>query len=132
MTDRPWKQTERAIARRLGGRRTGPTGRPGPDVTTDWLSVEVKTRKRLPNWLSSALEQARHGPAGRLPIVILHQSGRQHSGDLVLMTLQDFRDWFEAIALQLPEGTLGLVVSAHIYGERTLTGRCWHPSRSGP
>ena len=58
MTDRPWKQTERAIARRLGGRRLGPTGRHGPDVTSDWLQAEVKTRKRLPVWLLDALEQA--------------------------------------------------------------------------
>ena len=44
MTDKTWKAAERAIARALGGVRVGPTGEATPDVESDWLSVEVKTR----------------------------------------------------------------------------------------
>jgi len=95
MADTTWKQNERAIARRLGGTRTGPSGRSGPDVVTGWLAVEVKARKRLPMWLKSALQQARTGcPPTRLPLVVLHEVGARHDGDLVVMSLQDFEAWF--------------------------------------
>ena len=100
MTDKSWKASERIIAKRFGGRRTGPTGRCGPDVVTDWLQVEVKSRRRLPSWLLNALEQACSGSAGRLPIVVLHQLGQRHDDDAVLMRLRDFQDWFGTVTLQ--------------------------------
>ncbi len=89
-----WKNVERAIAKRLNGKRLGATGQATADVVTDWLSVEVKHRKTLPQWLKDALGQARHGAGGRLPIVILHESGQRHADDLVLMRMGDFEDWF--------------------------------------
>ncbi len=95
MSDATWKQSERAIARRLNGRRTGPSGRSGPDVESSWLRVEVKTRRHLPNWLFWALRQARFGcPDDRLAVVVLHQIGQHHADDLVLLTLGDFQAWF--------------------------------------
>ena len=95
MPDATWKQCERAIAARLGGKRTGPSGRAGPDVTSSWLAVEVKTRRRLPAWLLDALQQARAGCSEtRLPLVILHQVGSRHGDDLVLLSLGDFESWF--------------------------------------
>jgi len=95
MADRLWKKCERAIARRLGGQRVGPTGRGGPDVVTDWCSVEVKTRKTLPAWLKEAVHQAVAGAWGdRLPLVVLHQKGQRHDGDLVVLRLRDFEDWY--------------------------------------
>ncbi len=95
MTEPVWKAVERAVAGRLQGRRTGPSGRSGPDVVSDWLAVEVKCRRSLPQWLRGALAQARVGcPEHRLPLVILHEMGQRHDGDLVLMTLQDFEAWF--------------------------------------
>ena len=97
MTDKTWKQTERAIAARLNGRRQGATGRTGADVVNDWLAVEVKHRKRLPQWLKDALTQARTGAGERLPLVVLHESGQRHADDLVLLRLRDFEDWFGAV-----------------------------------
>ena len=94
MSDRLWKKTERAIAKRLGGQRVGATGKPGPDVVTSTLSVEVKTRKTLPKWLKDALAQATNGADGRLPVVIIHQAGERHADDLVLVRMGDFEDWF--------------------------------------
>ena len=94
MTDKTWKQVERAIARRLNGRRQGATGRRGPDVVNDWLVAEVKHRRRLPQWLITALTQAKTGAGERLPIVVLHESGQRHSDDLVVLRLADFEDWF--------------------------------------
>jgi hypothetical protein len=90
MGDKLWKAVERSVARRLGGVRTGPTGCTGPDVVTDWCSVEVKTRRRLPTWLKEAVHQASAGAGGdRLPLVVLHQAGQRHDGDLVIMRLRD-------------------------------------------
>ena len=94
MANTTWKQTERAVAGRLGGKRQGAVGRTGADVLTGWLSVEVKHRKRLPQWLKNALTQARTGAGDRLPLVILHEAGQRHSDDLVLVRLADFQDWF--------------------------------------
>jgi len=95
MVDRAWKRTERVVAKRLNGRRAGATGRSGADVYSDWLSVEVKHRARLPQWLLAGLEQA---VAGRneqqLPVLILHMAGRRHDGDIVCLRLDDFETWF--------------------------------------
>ncbi len=95
MPDKCWKACERRVAHILGGRRTGPSGRTGPDVVSDWLSVEVKTRRHLPAWLLAALQQARTGcPESRLPLVILHRVGGRHEDDLVILGLGDFAEWF--------------------------------------
>ena len=86
-----WKQTERAIARRLEGQRIGCTGQATPDVVTDSLSIEVKHRDQLPQWLMAAMAQAvTNAPAGKLPVLILHQSGQRHGNDLVVLRLADF------------------------------------------
>ena len=93
MTDKTWKAVEREIARRLGGHRVGCTGKATVDVVSDWLTIEVKTRKALPIWLLDALDQAaRASDDGRLPVVILHQTGQRHDGDLVIMRLGDFEE----------------------------------------
>ena len=91
MTDKLWKQTERAIAKRLGGERVGPSGKSTADVLTPTLAVEVKTRKALPRWLLDAMAQATAAAGdGRLPILVLHQVGQRHDGDLVVLRLADF------------------------------------------
>ncbi len=98
MSERLWKKTERAIAHRLGGRRVPVTGRARgdvPDISHPWLAVEVKTRQALPQWLKAALQQAKAAASeGRLPVVVLHEVGCRHDGDLVLLTLQDFVERF--------------------------------------
>lgn len=98
MTDKPWKATERAVASRLGGRRVPITGRQRgdtPDVAHDWLSIEVKHRQSLPRWLTEAMSQAAAGAGlSQLPIVVLHEHGGRHDGDLVVLRLSDFVGWF--------------------------------------
>jgi len=95
MPNSAWKNCERALAKRLGGKRAGPTGRTGSDILHDWLAVECKERKRLPAWLKAALSQS-IGAAKpeQLPIVILHELGTRHDGDLVVMRLRHFEEWF--------------------------------------
>jgi hypothetical protein len=90
-----WKRTERAIAARLGGQRTGNRGVAAPDVTTPWAAVEVKERRRLPQWIVRAVAQARAGAGpNRLPLVILHEAGAKHDGDIVCLSLADFEAWY--------------------------------------
>lgn len=89
-----WKNVERVIARRLGGERVGNRGSASPDVVSSWLAVEVKHRKALPAWLKDAIAQAKATAGDKLPLVVLHESGRWHDGDLVLLRLRDFEAWF--------------------------------------
>jgi hypothetical protein len=103
MPDKTWKQAERAIAKRLSGRRVGCTGQATADVVSDWLSVEVKTRKRLPSWIRAALGQANLDAGDKLPLVILHEMGQRHDNDLVVLRLKDFEDWFGKVASEVTE-----------------------------
>jgi len=90
-----WKAVEQRLAKRLDGERIGCTGGATPDVVSDWLSIEIKTRKRLPQWLKDAIAQAVSNVWGyRLPVVILHEIGQHHDDDLVLLKLKDFEAWF--------------------------------------
>ena len=108
MTDKLWKQTERAIAKRLGGERVGPRGKSTADVLTSRLAIEVKTRRRLPAWLLDAMAQAEAAADGRLPILVLHQVGQRHDGDLVVLRLADF----EALAVSPVEPNCGAELEA--------------------
>ena len=75
----------------ITGRQRGDT----PDVAHPWLSVEVKHRKSLPTWLLDAMDQARAAAGSdQLAVSILHEAGRRHDDNLVLVRLGDFREWF--------------------------------------
>lgn len=106
MAHRNWKSTERALAKRLGGERVPVSGRTrgsSPDIAhADW-GIEVKERKTLPAWLNDAMDQAvkssttyfrKHG-VNQLPVVILHQKGRNHSNDYVVIRFGDLEDVLE-------------------------------------
>ncbi len=104
MADKTWKACERAIAAKLGGERVPVTGRArgdAPDVATTWASVEVKHRKRLPLWLTEALEQAAASAGDdQLPLVILHQHGCRYDDSIVVMRLSDFVEWHGAVGIE--------------------------------
>lgn len=93
MPDKTWKQVERRVAKMHGTTRTGPTGIKGPDAVTDWLAIQVKHRKVLPQWMGDALRTIRSqaGP-GQLGIVVAHEQGDRDSW--VIMSHKDFLDWF--------------------------------------
>ena len=91
MTTRSWKRSESEIAARLGGQRVPITGRNGTDIAYPRLAIEVKSRTSLPAAWREWMRQARAGaPEGRLPCVVMHEAGRRHDEDLVLMRLADF------------------------------------------
>lgn len=94
-----WKAVERAIAAKLGGERVPITGRQrgsAPDIAHEWLGVEVKHRKRLPDWMHDAMAQAVacSDNEWKLPIVVLHEKNQRHDDDYVVVRLGDFVEWF--------------------------------------
>ena len=84
------KKTESAIAKHLGGKRLGILG--DDDVQAGPFSIEVKDRVKFIG--RSFMAQAeRNCPAGRTPLVIVHETGSRHSNDLVMMRMSDWLDW---------------------------------------
>lgn len=93
MTDKLWKQRERAVAKKLKGKRSHRQGKASPDVTSDFYAVEVKSRRLLPEWIKKALATAKgHASDNQIGIVVLHEKGAHD--DLVLLGLNDFADHF--------------------------------------
>jgi hypothetical protein len=85
------KNTEQAIAGRLGGKRVGIFG--GEDIDAGPFSVEVKDRAAFVG--AGFMAQAvRNCPAGKTPLVVVHVTGARHDGDLVMMRLADWQDWY--------------------------------------
>lgn len=102
MANDTWKQHERAVAKRLGGKRVGPSGTATADVVCEHLAVECKHRKELPAWLKAAMAQAvKAAGDGRMPLVVLHEKGRRHDSDIVCMRLRDYQEWYGTV--ELPE-----------------------------
>ena len=89
-----WKACERRIADILGGQRVPVSGRSrgdAPDIAHDQLSIEVKSRKRLPVWIEEAMKQAEASAKdGQLPVVVLHQDSRRYTDCLLVLRLADF------------------------------------------
>ncbi len=81
-----WKTAERRIAEELGGRRVPVSGRQrgdAPDIDHPTLSIEVKSRKRLPAWIKDAMEQAEaSAEQSQLPVAVLHEDGSRYKDAL--------------------------------------------------
>jgi hypothetical protein len=93
-----WKRTEQRVAETLGAKHTAMRGKHVPDARSDWLVIEVKHREHLPEWILAALKQAQNfAQETQLPIAVLHEKGGRIKNSLVVMTLQDFHDWFGGI-----------------------------------
>jgi hypothetical protein len=93
VTDKSWKATERRVAEILGGERVPVNGRIRSSAP-DTLSIEVKSRKRVPAWLTEAMEQAKASSRdGRLPVAVLHQKGKPYADALCVMRLEDLASY---------------------------------------
>ncbi len=100
-----WKSVERSIARLFGGRRTGPRGIAVADVADhryqSWLAIEIKHRKKLPQWILDALKQAELAAGEhKLAMVVLHERRMRYKDSLVVLRLSDWIDWFEGNDVQ--------------------------------
>jgi hypothetical protein len=85
------KNTEKAIAGRLNGKRVGIFG--GEDLDAGAFSVEGEDRKAFvgAGFMAQAI---RNCPQGKTPLVVVHITGARHDGDLVMMRLADWQDWY--------------------------------------
>ena len=81
------KETERAVAKKLGGKRIGILG--SEDVQHNLYSIEVKSRKSFvaDNWMNQC---KKNNKENKIPLVVVHKTGRDHENDLVIISLKDF------------------------------------------
>ena len=92
-----WKHAEREIARLLGGKRSGPTGKSQVDVEHPDLAIEVKHRKTgFPKWLGRGIEQAKEaaGREDKIPILVVHEHGTPYLESHVIISMDVFRREF--------------------------------------
>lgn len=84
------KANEKALAKRLGGKRVGVMG--GEDVQTSDFSVEAKARQAFvgEKWMAQA---ERNCPEGKTPIVIVHLHRKRHGEDIVMIRLNEWEAW---------------------------------------
>ena len=89
MSKTNWKNYEKKVAEFFNGNRisTGKIGEEVPDVETNNLIIECKTRKNIPTWLFSMLEQIEkhRNEYNKVPVVVLHQDSQRIENDLVIM-----------------------------------------------
>lgn len=91
--DKNWKRMERKVAGDLGGKRVIEKGYNLEDVSHPIFSIECKTRKKLPASLESWYNQAKtNAPKGKIPVVVLHETGKRRKNDFVVLKYEDFRD----------------------------------------
>jgi len=93
MADKKWKQTERKLAKLIGGERIPVSGRQrgfSADIQHANFSIEVKERMTLPVWLHDAMNQAEMSKRGdQIPLVILHQARQKFDQSFAVMRLSD-------------------------------------------
>tara|TARA_Y100001951_G_scaffold95902_1_gene93915 strand:+ start:67 stop:384 length:318 start_codon:yes stop_codon:yes gene_type:complete len=65
-----WKNFERRVAKKVGGKRIPITGRKGLDIDHPTLDIECKYRRKIPEWLfTKAWGQANEGTGTPLIVV---------------------------------------------------------------
>ena len=63
-----WKNFERRVAKKVGGKRIPITGRKGLDIDHPTLDIECKYRRKIPEWLfTKAWSQANEGTG--IPVI---------------------------------------------------------------
>ena len=93
-----WKQAERRVAELLGGKRVPVSGRTRgdcPDVEHPTLSIECKSRKKLPAWIEDAMRQAEASARDGLPVAVLYQDGRKYQDSFVVCRLGAFAGYLK-------------------------------------
>jgi len=90
--DKGWKQAERQVARIVGGRRVPVSGRTrgdAPDIDHPRLAIEVKHRRKVPEWILDAMNQAEQSAIlDQIPVVVLHESGQRYKQSLCVLRLE--------------------------------------------
>lgn len=83
-----WKHQEREVARLLKGQRIPNNGFGQPDVITDALAIQVKTRLTMPEWFTKAVDQSITdcGPLQHA-VVFCHVNGNKKARRFVVFDL---------------------------------------------
>lgn len=104
MPDKTWKAVERRVAARFHSVRSGPLGKRDTDVLHPLFAIEIKHRKRLPQWALDCLQQARDGKTatGKLPLTVMAGKGMATDDYLVTMRLADFLKVAEWVSDEAP------------------------------
>lgn len=93
-----WKNTERRVAKIIGGKRVPVTGRARgdvPDIEHEVFAVEVKHWRVMPKRVVAALAQAeaaRGVNSTKIPVAVIHGAGDELRDAIVVMRLHDFAD----------------------------------------
>ncbi|MDP9358632.1 MAG: hypothetical protein M3Q71_14000 [Chloroflexota bacterium] len=106
MSGQRWKAQERAVAAALGGQRLPNIGTGQCDVRAGAWSIQVKSRRELPGWLWSAMEQARRdaGPDERAALVLCEVRPGVKARRLVVLDLELFAALIGVQAQRLGDG----------------------------
>lgn len=93
------KNTERAIAKRVNGKRVGTMG--GEDIQHPWMSIEAKSRVAcvVEKWME---QSERNAPDNKIPVVVVHIHGKRHDDDLICFRLKDYQEYYGNVMNKLP------------------------------
>ncbi|RLC49240.1 MAG: hypothetical protein DRH57_00020 [Candidatus Cloacimonadota bacterium] len=86
------KANQKAIAELFNGKDVGVLGE--SDVITEKFCIEAKSRKKFvgEKWYRQAEEYTKKDPLakGKIPIVVVHITGKRHENDFVIIRVKDF------------------------------------------
>jgi len=85
------KTHQKKTAKTLNGIDIGILG--GMDVLTDKFSIECKSRKAFV--AVSWYDQAKKNSKNKIPLLVVHVTGKQYKNDLVILSIQDFKSLME-------------------------------------
>jgi hypothetical protein len=90
---RQGRKIQSRLAKLLGGKSVGTIE--GQDISfhdQPW-SIEVKHRQAFvaEGWMAQARKNA---PAGKTPLVIVHSKGKRMEKSLVIISLEDWVEWY--------------------------------------
>lgn len=91
-----WKKAERKAAESFGVKRNIRVnfGEEGPDTTEhEIFSIEVKSRKKISQFLKDGLDQAQKYYPQKLPLLVVDEKYRRDQ--IVVMNMQDFQKLLE-------------------------------------
>lgn len=97
-----WKSAERVICRYLGCERQRQDGTSSADCycPDGKISVQVKHRENLPQWLLDMVVQTLgQAHSSQFPLLVLHPKGESHENSLVILRLKEARELLEMAGL---------------------------------
>ena len=89
--DKPWKQFERQIAKRLGTTRILEKGRKVPDVIYGKWKIDCKLRKNLALWKNYWLAREKYGEH---TVLVARRSGTKR-----IVVVMEWEDWYDLVHL---------------------------------